>query len=83
MLAALGLQARLSVSFHEYGWMLTCHAGFGLHHQARVHACGSDDRLSSFVSTPSVFEALKLKVYFSKVPSVQLPLARLLFLVYG
>ena len=63
--------------------MLTCHAGFGLHHQARVHACGSDDRLSSFVSTPSLFEALKLKVYFSKVPSVQLPLARLLFLVYG
>ena len=62
--------------------MLTCHAGFGLHYQARVHACGLDDRLSSLVSTPFVFEALKLKVYFLKVPSVQF-LAHLLFLVYG
>ena len=63
--------------------MLTCHADSGLHHQARVHACGLDDRSSSFVSTPFVFEALKLKVCFSKVPNVQFLLARLLFLVYG
>ena len=63
--------------------MLTCRAGFGLHHQVRVHAFGLDDRLSFFVSTPFVFEALKLKVCFLKVPSVQFPLARLLFLVYG
>ena len=63
--------------------MLTCHAGFGLHHQVRVHAYGLNDRLSSFVSTPFVFDALKLKVYFSKVPSEQFLLARLLFLVYG
>jgi hypothetical protein len=63
--------------------MLTCHAGLGLHHQARVHACGLDDRLSSFVSTPFVFEALKLKMYFLKIPGVQFLLARLLFLVYG
>ena len=63
--------------------MLTCHAGFGLPHQARVHACGLDDRLSSFVSTPLVFEALKLNVCFSKVPNVQFLLARLLFLEYG
>ena len=63
--------------------MLTCHAGFDSRRQARVHACGLDDRLSSFVGTRFVFETLKLKVYFSKVPSVQLPLARLLILVYG
>ena len=49
--------------------MLTCHAGFGLPHQTRVHACGLDDRLSSFVSTRFVFEALNLRVYFLKVPS--------------
>lgn len=65
-----GLQARLFVSFHEHGWMLTSHAGLGLHHQARVHACGLDDRLPSFVSTPFVFEALKLMVYFLKIPGV-------------
>ena len=63
--------------------MLTCHAGFGLPQQARVHACGLDDRLSSFVSTPFVFEALKLKGYFLKTPSVQFLLARLLLFVYG
>ena len=63
--------------------MLTCRAGFGLHYQARVHARGLGDRLSSSVSTPFVFEALKLKVYFSKIPSVQFLLVRLLFLVCG
>ena len=51
--------------------MLTCRAGFGLHHQVRIHAFGLDDRLSFFVSTPFVFEALKLKVCFLEVPSVQ------------
>ena len=49
--------------------MLTCYADSGLHHRARVHACGLDDRLSSFVSTAFVFKALNLKVYFLKVPS--------------